>query len=141
MKVHWPFLGSDHAITSATVQVLPIRREKKFEGAWQCDNAELAQAWILRMAPQQFDSLQQFLTFVEEFQREFDAGKNRSQKRQEREPPSVKALRRLLAIETDQYQRRALKTQIWQSRKAWLHTLKLIRGRPRIHDIVFNTAL
>ena len=127
-RIHWDGSTADHAIVENIIFQSTLAKKEMRQSKWRCGSDTLPKRWY-EAHWDHFDSLDSFLQFWKEGQDRFASKKSSRERRMDREPPGIKALRaELRSCQSNQVRKRLL-AEIRQGQAHWLHTLKIIRQR------------
>ena len=132
LTLSWIDVPADHAWLFAEVDGKVINKRSSRKSDWKCIDDRACSEWMRANCPRKFANVQQFHTFVVDAQELYCDRRSCHLRSNEREPASVKLLRRELSITYDERARMQLQKSIWQIRKEFLADM----ARQRDHDKV-----
>ena len=101
---------------------------KKPKMTWRCrDNDEMTH-WLKDKAPLNFDDVDELHGFLVEAQTKFADTRTAAQRRREREPDNIKAIRAALRAETVEAERQRSQRELLQARREFLTEMKTRRA-------------
>lgn len=127
--VSWENAPADHAGLVARCRYVhkascPLKRK-----TWVCADLARAEQYAQANAPTSFSTVPEFHTFIASVQDANSTPETCAVRRGHREPPAIKDLRSQLRHAHPEKQCRRLQKMIWEGRKHWLNTLRLIRQK------------
>ena len=125
--IDWTHVPADHAAVAARCQSLRLQKAPRQRTTWVVSDFDSAMSYAMSHAPADFQSFSQLHDFITKVQDANTSPSTCAERRRQREPPAIKELRAQARHTTSEQVRRQLQRKVWEGRKHWLRTLKLIR--------------
>ena len=124
--LHWEGVPADHALITFSVDPSSILR-KGIKTCWKCKDENQCLEWISRSAPDIFDDIHGFHSFIREMQSIWGDTQTCRERREQRLPDHLRNLYNLVANASTEHDRQRLRKEAWEIRREWCLQQKRLR--------------
>ena len=125
-KLHWEGTPADHAcITFVLDPIAKLCRGTKT--SWKCTDENECITWICHNAPDKFEDVRSFHSFLLRMQAEWADTRTCKERREQRLPASLRTLYNLVANANSEQERKRLQNEAWDVRRKWFLDQKAMR--------------